>query len=332
MSSIFHGGRLDAAIAQHGGTRAEWLDLSTGINPNAYPIPELCDTAWQGLPDEKAHSKLTHMARQYYQVPRAFDLVSANGTQALIQVLPFVLGAKKVAVISPTYEEHAYCWDKAGGDVVKVDHLSQAVECAEVVVVVNPNNPTAFRYQPDDLIIAAEQLVKKSGYLIVDEAFADCVPELSVVSKMQENIIVLRSFGKFFGLAGLRLGFAICASSIAESLKNKQGPWSVSGPALEIGAAAFTDQNWIVNSRADIIQNSDSQAEVIEACGLKLIGNAGLFMEFEYENATILYEKLQQEHILIRPFPERPTRLRFGLCKNMQELERLALTLKKMVV
>lgn len=329
MSTIIHGGRLDAAVTKYGGDREDWLDLSTGINPSAYPLPEISNESWQRLPDEVAQSELITAAKKYYQVPEEVKLVPANGTQAIIQNLPYLLKQKNIAIISPTYEEHRYSWKKAGRNVLKAKSLNDAVGMAEVVIVVNPNNPTAETYQRDELLEVARKLEQKSGFLIVDEAFGDCAPELSVVPQMCENIIVLRSFGKFFGLAGLRLGFAICVEAIADELLLRQGPWSVSGPALIIGADALANAQWVSNMRLQIRQNAKDQVEVIEACGLQLIGNAGLFMEFEHHNATGIHEALLQEHILVRQFADRSTRLRFGLCENMEQLERLAWVLKK---
>lgn len=324
-----HGGRLDLAIATHGGTREDWLDLSTGINPTAYPILEMPEHIWQCLPDQTAHDKLISAANSYYKAQADYGVVAANGTQAIIQLLPQFLKQKSVAIVSPTYEEHFHCWENAQRKVIKVATLEKAVESAEIVVVVNPNNPTAVTHQPGQLLRAAKKLEQTDGFLIVDEAFCDVMPELSVVPKQSENMIVLRSFGKFFGLAGLRLGFAICHQDMSERLKSKLGPWSVSGPALEIGAAAFSDVGWIASSRSTIKQHSEAQAEVVAACGLELIGNAGLFMEFEHANATGIHEALLKAHILTRAFPQRPTRLRFGMCGNMDALERFAWVLKK---
>lgn len=331
MNAVFHGGRLDAAVSKYGGSREGWLDLSTGINPNAFPIPELANESWQRLPDETAQSNLLATARDYYRVPENAGLVAGNGTQAILQNLPFVLKPKTVAIVSPTYEEHRHCWEAAGREVLAMNTLIEAVEAAEIVVVVNPNNPTAITYQPDAPLEAAKKLVEKSGFLIVDEAFGDVVPELSTVPRLLDNMIVLRSFGKFFGLAGLRLGFAIGSQSIADRLSSKLGPWSVSGPALEIGTAALKDTDWVFTARAQIKQNAEDQVEVIKACGLELIGNAGLFMEFEHTQASRIHEALCQDHIFVRSFVDRKTRLRFGLCKNMEELERLAWVLKNNV-
>lgn len=331
MTAVFHGGRLDAVVFKYGGSREEWLDLSTGINPNAFPIPEVNVASWQRLPDEAAQTNLLTTARNYYSVPEQAGLVGGNGTQAILQILPFIMVPGKVAIVSPTYEEHRHSWEAAGREVLAPGDLNEAAHAAEIVVVVNPNNPTAVTYQPAQLMDVANKLNEKSGFLIVDEAFGDVMPELSVVPQLLDNMIVLRSFGKFFGLAGLRLGFAISNQSIAGKLSARLGPWNVSGPALEIGAAAFSDTNWVINTRTQIKQNSEDQVEVIKACGLELIGSAGLFMEFEHPHALRLYEALCHKHILVRPFAERPTRLRLGLCKNMEELERLAWVLKENV-
>ncbi len=329
MTNILHGGRLDAAMAEYGGLREEWLDLSTGINPNPYLVPELPPECWERLPDESAEQALEAASRQYYNVQSERHVVAGNGTQAFIQLLPDVLAHKTIAVVSPSYEEHAHSWEKASRQVSRSDTLSKAVKLAEIVVVVNPNNPTGFRHHPEELLKAADALAKKSGFLIVDEAFCDVMPELSLVPEMTDNIIILRSFGKFFGLAGLRLGFAVCNRGIAQILKEKLGPWRVSGPALQIGAIAMKDGDWIRKTRMEIEQHSKSQAEVLEVCGLKQVGNAGLFMEFESSSSAAIHQGLLQQQILVRSFPKRRNRLRFGLCKDMDALERLAFALKK---
>lgn len=331
MSQIRHGGRLDAAIAEFGGAWEDWLDLSTGINPNAYPIPELDNKDWQRLPDEALERSLNSTALRYYRVPQNLELIAANGTQSIIQALPLVLHHQKVAIVSPTYEEHKNCWEKHGRKTISCASLEEACEVCDLVICVNPNNPTGQIYQASQLHEAAKILADKQGILVVDEAFGDVYPNVSIVPEQAENVITLRSFGKFFGLAGIRLGFAICNPQISNALRARFGPWNVSGPALRIGVQAFGDAGWIEKSRNEIIQHCDAQKEVLEACGLKFIGGAGLFMEFDYPEAKRLHHALQQEHILVRSFPSRESRLRFGLCENMAALERLALTLKKLV-
>lgn len=331
MSNLVHGGRLDAAIAAFGGELEDWLDLSTGINPNAYPLPEILPRDWQRLPDEAAESALIETARHYYRVPEGLDLVAANGTQAIIQALPAMLQYEKVAILGPTYEEHGHCWAWHGRTVIHCKTLDEAVHAADLVVVVNPNNPTGTMHTATNLREAAQTLAGKNGMLVVDEAFCDLFPQLSIVPRQADNVITLKSFGKFFGLAGVRLGFVICNRKLASRLGEQFGPWCVSGPALRLGTHAYGDEIWTQKTREEVLQHGEAQGEVIAACGLKPIGNAGLFMEFEHHSASLLHEKLQERHILARAFPARKTRLRFGLCKNMDELERLALALKSLV-
>ncbi|MEO0909581.1 MAG: aminotransferase class I/II-fold pyridoxal phosphate-dependent enzyme, partial [Pseudomonadota bacterium] len=186
-------------------------------------------------------------------------------------------------------------------------------------------------YRQDQLKEAAGILASRDGFLIVDEAFGDVMPELSIVPNLPVNTIVLRSFGKFFGLAGLRLGFSICAREIADQMVKAFGPWSVSGPALAIGLQALSDQTWILGMRTKVEKQSLKQADQISSCGLNLVANTCLFMEFEAEDGIELSQSLMSEHILVRSFPDRPNRLRFGLCKDDFELDKLASALKKHV-
>ena len=123
MSSVFHGGRIDDAITEFGGSLESWLDLSTGINPNSYTVPEIANAAWQRLPDRLAQAQLINTAKRYYQVSETMDIVVGNGTQALIQNLPQIFKHKTVAIVSPTYDEHRHCWEKSGRKVVKSETL-----------------------------------------------------------------------------------------------------------------------------------------------------------------------------------------------------------------
>ncbi|MEO0909901.1 MAG: aminotransferase class I/II-fold pyridoxal phosphate-dependent enzyme, partial [Pseudomonadota bacterium] len=167
MAGVVHGGRLDTAIAIHGGTPEGWIDLSTGINPHAYPVSELDDRVWQRLPDEHAHRKLEDAAREYYRVGKSSSLVAANGTQAIIQTLPQLISSKSVGIVSPTYGEHEYCWRNSGAAVDLYNSMSEALGKSDVVVVVNPNNPDGRTYRQDQLKEAAGILASRDGFLIV---------------------------------------------------------------------------------------------------------------------------------------------------------------------
>lgn len=319
MSAIYHGGGLDAAIAKYGGKRDAWLDLSTGINPNACPVGELDEASWQRLPDKSAEQAMLNAAREYYKVSPEKEIVAAPGTQAIIETLPQILDAKKATILSPTYGEHAHSWAKAGADVRVISSLD-AVGEADVLVIVNPNNPTADVHSQVTLLEAA----KRVKYLIVDEAFCDTMPEVSIVPDMPDNVVVLKSFGKFFGLAGLRLGFAVCHESLAEKFQSRLGPWAVSGPALEIGARAMRDGSWIAKTREALSENADTLAMMLDKTGFEISGINPLFIYVKYANAQAMFEHLCQHKILVRPFSDRQAYLRFGLCKDDAEFERLA--------
>lgn len=322
MTGQVHGGRLDAAIQAYGGRREEWLDLSTGISPLAYPIGRIEPFHFHRLPDRDAIERLTGAARNRYQVPDGVSLVCSNGTQAIINQLPHLFSPSRIAVLSPTYTEHAYCWEQAGHRVSQVSRLEDIGEC-KVVVVVNPNNPDGRTTDPTDLAQLADRLDRHSGTLVVDEAFCDCVPDLSLVPTLPRNGIVLRSFGKFFGLAGVRLGFAICQPSVADRLVGLFGPWNVSGPALKIGAQALDDEPWIQDALVRQTALQKALCQVLVAQGLEIVGGTPLFALARHDDAASLAEQLRSRKILVREFQNLPDHLRFGLCADEGALSRL---------
>ncbi len=323
MAQMLHGGRLDSAIAEFGGCREAWLDLSTGINPNPYPIGTIDPQAFQRLPDYDAECALERATRQAFEVPDSRQLVMGNGTQALIELLPRVIGAKDITIVSPTYGEHAHVWAKNGCAVTTVA-APEDIQSADVAIVVNPNNPDCRVHRTDTLF----NLSAKVNWLIVDEAFCDTMPETSIVSQMPDNVIVLKSFGKFFGLAGVRLGFAICNADIAEKLREQLGPWAVSGPALAIGARAYLDDEWISRTRRDLNVASMAMADLLSRSGLDVCGVNPLFVFARHKRANSVFKHLAAQHILIRPFPDNLKFLRFGLHRQVADLNRLSEALK----
>jgi cobalamin biosynthetic protein CobC len=305
---IFHGGNLQAAAVRFGTPPNGWLDLSTGINPIAYPVSDLPKACWTRLPSNDG--SLRKAAAVAYGAPSPELIVPAPGTQALIKRLPELFSHRReVAIFSPTYAEHAHAWRTCGHEVREVSEIEEVGE-AVIAVLVNPNNPTGKKFSPSELLDLSQRL----DLLIVDEAFADVAPELSVASEViGRNIVVLKSFGKFFGLAGLRLGFAIANKTISERIQEKLGPWAVSGPAIEIGALALSDQQWIIATRARLSQEQKRLDELLTSRGLKILGGTDLFRLAEHADAQGVYEKLGNSGILVRPFAEHPTWLRFGL-------------------
>jgi cobalamin biosynthetic protein CobC len=306
--AIFHGGNLEAATLRFGNPPDGWLDLSTGINPLAYPVSDLPEACWTRLPS--SDKRLREVAASAYKAPSPGLIVPAPGTQALIKRLPELFSHRReVAIFSPTYAEHAYAWKACGHEVREVRAVEEVSEAA-IAVIVNPNNPTGRIFSPAKLLDLSQRL----DLLVVDEAFADIAPELSIASEVADrNIVVLRSFGKFFGLAGLRLGFAIANKTISERLREKLGPWAVSGAAIEIGVQALSDQPWIATTRTRLAQGQKRLDKLLISYGLKILGGTELFRLAEQADAQGVYEKLGNAGILVRPFAEHPTWLRFGL-------------------
>lgn len=316
-----HGGMLDAACELYGIARDQWLDLSTGINANPYPLPDLAREYWCRLPEAGLDSWLRESAARCYGVRDPARLVAAPGTQALIQWLPRLFAPRRVAVISPTYREHARAWTAAGHTVATttIDDIGDAT----VVVVVNPNNPDGRITDPRRLAaLARERLV------VVDEAFADVVSEVSVAGQVDEhNLVVLRSVGKMFGLAGMRLGFAIAAEATAQRLREALGPWAVSGPAAAVGAVMLGDDAWIRSTRVRLKAAAGRLDGLLVRARLSVVGGTPLFRLVETDRAEALFEHLAGDGILIRRFAERPRWLRFGIPGRDHDFERLSHTL-----
>lgn len=326
---VFHGGRLDEAVQKYGGAPDQWLDLSTGINPNAYPIGDVPEFAWQRLPDRNAELKLYDAARQYYQVPKDFGIIAANGTQVLIEMVPRVVDSQRIDILSPTYEEHAQAWKKNGRHVELIEAVESRSLISNALVIVNPNNPDGNVLTVPQLETLADDLALRHGYLILDEAFCDADPDLSFIPKMRSNVLIYRSFGKFFGLAGLRLGFLIANRDIVHQIENQFGPWNVSGPALAIGTKALADHSWIEQTRTELGRVSESQQLMLKNLGFEIAGTNALFTYTDHSHAEKIYKELLKQHILIRKFPGMPTKLRFGLCKDLTELKRLEAALSQ---
>jgi len=304
-----HGGALDRAIGQFGGPREDWIDLSTGINPWPYPVPALGPEAWSRLPDAGALAALLRVARDYYGAPA--DPVAAPGSQALIQLLPRLVQATRVAVVGPTYAEHARCWALAGH---RVEPVADPATDAPILVLVNPNNPDGLCRAPAELLALAERQAARGGLLVVDEAFADVTPERSVAGHVgRPGLVVLRSFGKFFGLAGLRLGFAFGPADLMAALDQALGPWAVAGPALEVGRMALADRAWIAATRDRLAEAARNLDAILSVGRLEPQGGTDLYRLVRHADATRLADRLGRRHILVRRFADRPTLLRFGL-------------------
>ena len=327
--TLLHGGDLDGARAAFPGAPAPWIDLSTGINPWPYPLPPVPLDAWTRLPGRGEEEALRAAAASCYGASSAELVATASGSQALIQLLPRLCRPGRVAVLGPTYAEHARCWALAGHEVRAVERPEEAgVLVAGVLVIVNPNNPDGRRFAPGELLEMAGAQAARGGLLVVDEAFADMRPEDSVAPAAgRPGLVVLRSFGKFFGLAGLRLGIALAPAALAAALREAVGPWAVSGPGLAIATAALGDRDWIPATRDRLARASAGLDRLLEGAGLRVAGGTELFRLVEDARAPSLYRALGSAGILVRRFEHRPDWLRFGLPGPDEAWRRLAVAL-----
>jgi cobalamin biosynthetic protein CobC len=314
-----HGGNLDAAMMRFGGAVGDWIDLSTGINPRPYPIPDIPASAWAALPTEADMAGLSDVAARAYGAECVIAPVA--GAQAAIQLIPALMPPGQARVLGPTYNEHAACLRTGGWDVREVTRVDDLAG-ADLAVVVNPNNPDGQRHTPEFLL----DLANRVGLLVVDESFADTAPNLSVIphlTRESERVVALRSFGKFFGLAGLRLGFALGGDRQIARLNEMAGPWPVSGPAITIGGAALGDLAWQEKTRDRLRADAARLDNLVDALGWERVGGTTLFRLYETGDAASAQEWLARAQIWSRTFPYARGWLRLGLPGTEDEWTRL---------
>jgi cobalamin biosynthetic protein CobC len=316
---LAHGGELGAARRLFPGAPEPFIDLSTGINPNPYPLPQLPAELFARLPDSASIAALAAVAAQTYRAPSADHVVVAPGTQILLPLVAALVRPGRAAVLAPTYSEHRRAAALAGHKVDEVCDFGAGSDAAlagvSLAMVTHPNNPDGRLFRRDDLIAVAKKLQPRGGVLVADEAFMDVGPsDASLIAALSRgNIVVLRSFGKFFGLAGMRLGFALAAPALAARLAAMLGPWAVSGPAVAVGAKALADMEWIEQTRTQLAQASQRLDAVLAAAALDIVGGTTLFRLVRTPAAKELFHHLGRSGILVRRFPNNAMWLRFGL-------------------
>lgn len=294
-----HGGGLDDAILKYGGRRINWLDLSTGINPIPYPIPKVPNHFWHSLPDSQAQSALLSAARKFWKVPNGANIIASSGVSQLIAMLPSLLPVNCVEIIGPTYNEHAAAFQSSGWTVGQT---------GSVRVIVHPNNPDGNQH------VISKQDAKNTDLMIIDESFCDVTPDETLINLTdQNNVIVLKGLGKFWGLAGLRLGFAVAAPELIKKITDRVGPWAISGPAQFIGQAALTDNSWIIKTRSRLREDSLRLDNLMIEYGNKPLGGTDLFRLYEVKNATKIQNTLAKKFIWTRIFPYSRNWLRLGI-------------------
>ncbi|MGO9818961.1 MAG: threonine-phosphate decarboxylase CobD [Acidocella sp.] len=313
-----HGGNLDVAMRHYGGTPDEWIDLSTGINRQPYKVPPIEPAAWTALPASGALAALIGAARAAYGTQG--QVLPLAGAQAAIQMIPRLAAPGRARIVAPTYNEHAAALRGMGWQVKEVS-TPEALAGADLAVIVNPNNPDGRQVEPARLLA----LLPLVGRLVVDESFADPTPALSLAPQAgRDGLIVLRSFGKFFGLAGLRLGFALASAADAAALAQLAGPWPVNGPALQIGALALADTAWVAATRLRLQAETGRMDALAAAVGWHLAGGTALFRLYETPDAAQAQRRLAHARIWSRIFPYSAHWLRLGLPGTEAEWARLA--------
>ncbi len=317
---LHHGGGVLQASRQYQIAAEHWLDLSTGINPCGWPLTHalsgMPESVWARLPE--ADDGLTDAACEYYGCEA---ILPVAGSQAAIQALPELRladqGPSRVVVINPGYEEHAYAWQQAGHHVERKSY-SELLACVQdascdVLVLINPNNPSAECFEHTLLRDWSRTLAVRGGWLVVDEAFMDATRAHSLTPQCpSDGLIVLRSLGKFFGLAGLRVGFVCAQNRILKGLQTRLGPWAITGVSRWLAIQALQDRIWQKKTRQNLSIASNRLRELLERYGLAPTGGCALFQWVQTPHATIVYEALARKGILLRYFAQ-PLGLRFGL-------------------
>ena len=308
----YHGGNLDVAKRLFTEAPHPWIDLSTGINAHAYPVGMISPEAWTRLPEASAVAALEAVAAAAYGL-NGGEAVAAPGTQSLIQLLPRLINARSVGILGFTYGEYARIWRQAGLEGQNVETLD-ALAGFDLAIVVNPNNPDGRRVAPDELVSLAAKLGAHGGTLLVDEAFMDFYRiQASLAPHLPDNALIFRSFGKTYGLAGLRLGFVLAKNDLAHAFRRELGPWAVSGPAIEIATRALADKDWLVEDCRRLLVARARLEALLTGAGFDLMGGTHLFVLASHVQAQHWFRHLAKAGILVRPFAHQPQWLRFGL-------------------
>jgi len=322
----YHGGALDVARRLAPAAPEPWIDLSTGINPHSYPLPDLAPEIWSRLPGVAALAELERAAAGRYDAPVG-SVVAGPGSQAMIQALARIAPRGAVGVLGPTYGGFKAAFAAAGA---RVDEAKRVEDMSglDVAIVVNPNNPDGRITPRADLLALNERIRSRGGVLVVDEAFADFDNESGSMAPVPpRGAVVLRSFGKSFGLAGLRLGFAIASAELVEPLRAALGTWPVSGPAIAIGTKALADRAWTEAMRDRLGKDAARLDALLNAAGFRIVGGTRLFRLAAKSDARGVFGRLLAAGILARPFAAAPDWLRFGIPGDESAWRRLAAAL-----
>lgn len=324
-----HGGRLTAAAAAFPDAPSPWIDLSTGINPRGWRGARATPRALRRLPDPAAVAELEAVASRAFGVAETGAVAAVPGAEAALRLVPRLTGARSVAIAAPTYGGHAEAWRASGVEPSLV--AEPGGSDADAVIVVNPNNPDGRQWAPADLLALAARQSARAGWLIVDESFAEATPGTSVAgaAATTPGLIVLRSFGKFFGLPGARLGFVVASPAVAGQTRAAFGDWPVGADAIALGLSAYADEAWAQRERAWLGAEADKLDRLLDRAGFDILGGTPLFRLTRSPDAAERFTALAEAGLLVRPFEEQPQWLRFGLPGSASTWRRLDAALSR---
>jgi cobalamin biosynthetic protein CobC len=315
IGAFRHGGRLREATAAHPGAPRPWLDLSTGINPEPWSGPRASAEDLRRLPDPSALAELEAVAAQAFDVADAGRVVAVAGAETALRLLPGLIGGGEVALLAPIYGGHLAAWTASTPSLVTSLQDPRA-QRADVLVLVNPNNPDGRRIERETLAALAAERSDQGRWTVVDESFVEVAPELSVADLEIDRLVTLRSFGKFYGLPGARLGFLIGNKVFSREFRVTLGDWPVSADALTLGLGAYADPAWRSSTRVWLTAQAQAVDAALADVGLKTVGGCDLFRWVETPDAHDLFSRLCEHGVLTRPFVDRSDRLRIGLPSN----------------
>ncbi len=322
---IQHGGNLDKAIKLYGGNKNEWIDLSTGINPDPYNFPAIKSCELRDLPTSSDIQSLEELIKTEFKTNS--EVVLTPGSQIAINLLPFLMKIKKVGILSPTYEDYAFIFKNSGFSVTECKNLNQLIK-TDVAIIVNPNNPDGRIYTLKELL----NLSQRMKLLIIDESFieaSDAISVMSYINKHTSNIIVIKSFGKFFGLAGLRLGFVFSGKEIIDKFRFICGAWPVSSIAIKIASKALKDGEWIKYNKINLFKRANSLDKLLREIDFKNIGGTTLFRLYSTENNVLAQKMLAKKYIWTRAFTYSKKWLRIGIPseKDFKKIKKIIMSL-----
>jgi cobalamin biosynthetic protein CobC len=322
-----HGGGILAAAKYYGIAAEDWVDLSTGLNPRGWPPPPMPAQAWQRLPE--ADDGLDQAAAAFYGSDK---LLAVAGSQAAIQALPRLRPPCRVGLLDFTYAEHPHAWQRQGHRIARLapDAIESQLDQLDVLQLTTPNNPTGWLPEPRQLHDWHERLAARGAWLLLDETFLDVTPERSLIPRIgMPGLIILRSIGKFFGLAGARAGFVFAWPALLQALKTEIGPWTLAGPTRLAVRLALQDRDWQNTTRARLPHDSARLAALLTQYGLAPEGGSAFFQWLRHADAADIHAQLARQGVLARLFAE-PSSLRFGLPQNEAAWAKLAQALSRL--